>query len=187
MVSFVILYNPWITWPLDKCTFGSFTDTNKRKWKVASLLPLFLLHGFCNSLSLHSKSISLPGTKRTIKGVGGFSYFFQTMYGITVVVIVLLSANVLRSTWTFGNKNMFWGGLATFLLAFTLWNIGEKKCVFIPFLTKHTLFTDSHFCHGLESFREKSSMTLLKPFSQLHGWWHILTGGKNITLFIVIL
>ena len=105
----------------------SFADTNKRKWKVASLLPLFLLHSFCNSLSLHSKSISLPGTKRTIKCVGGFFCLFQTMYGITVVVIVLLSANVLRSTWTYGNKNMFWGGLATFLLAFTLWNIGEKK------------------------------------------------------------
>lgn len=83
---------------------------------------------------------------------------FQTMYGITVVVIVLLSANVLRSTSTFGNKNMFWGGLATFLSAFMLWNI------------------DSHFCHDLETFREKSSLSLLKPFSQLHGWWHILTG-----------
>ena len=140
---------------MDKCTFSSFTDTNKRKWKVASLLPLFLLHSFCNSLSLHSKSISLPGTKRTIKGVGGFSYFFQTMYGITVVVIVLLSANVLRSTWTFGNKNMFWGGLATFLLAFTLWNIGEKKCVFIPISNKGSILQTVIFVMVLNHF-EKS-------------------------------
>ena len=57
------------------------------------------------------------------------------MYGITVVVIVLLSANVLRSTWNYGNKNMFFGGLATFLSAFILWNIGEHKCqlCYIPF------------------------------------------------------
>ena len=96
---------------------------------MASFLPFFLLHSFCSSLSLHPQSISLPGSDRTIKCLDGFICPFQTMYGITVVVIVLLSANVLRSTSTFGNKNMFWGGLATFLSAFMLWNIGKHKIV----------------------------------------------------------
>ena len=57
-------------------TNRSFTDTNKRKWKVASLLPLFLLHSFCNSLSLHSKSISLPGTKKNHKMCRGIFLSF---------------------------------------------------------------------------------------------------------------
>ena len=80
------------------------------------------------------------------------------MYGITVVVIVLLSANVLRSTWTFGNKNMFWGGLATFLLAFTLWNIGEKKCVFIPFSNKASILQTVIF------------VMVLNHFVKIHQW-----------------
>ena len=106
------------------------------------------------------------------------------MYGITVVVIVLLSANVLKSTWNYGNKNMFFGGLATFLSAFILWNIGEHKCqvFYILFSNRASLNLDSHFCHNLENFRDTSSLTFLKPFSQLHGWWHILTGGYKSCL-----
>ena len=63
----------------------------------------------------------------------------------------------------------------------------EKMCLYSLSNKAYYIFTDSHFCHGLVSFREKSSMTLLKPFSQLHGWWHVLTGGKNIQNFLLFI
>ena len=115
-------------------------DSNQRKRTMVSSLPLSLLHCFCNFLSLHSKSTSLPGLKN-IDLFYFYTIYLQTMYGITVVVIVLLSANVLRSTWTMGNKIMFFGGLATFLLAFFLWNIGENSFVRTIFLINKSFKT----------------------------------------------
>ena len=118
----------------------SFADTNKRKWKVASLLPLFLLHSFCNSLSLHSKSISLPGTKRTLNVSEDFSVFFRPCTGS-------------QWLWLCSYLPMFWGQpgpLETKTCFGEVWQhfywhlhygiLVRKKCVFIPFLTKHTIY-----------------------------------------------
>ena len=35
---------------------------------------------------------------------------------------------------------------------------------------------DNHFCNNLKNIRTKVPFNFLAPFTQLHGWWHILAG-----------
>jgi len=87
-----------------------------------------------------------------------FPLILQVMYGLTVVVIVFLTLQLLLSSYQDRDNRIMWlSGLSVFLTAFILWNI------------------DNQFCSHLQQFRD-SKPSLLGSLSQLHGWWHILTG-----------
>jgi len=87
-----------------------------------------------------------------------FPIIHQFLYGLTVVVMVYLAAKLLLQTEDKPNRIMFVAGVMTFLLAFGLWNI------------------DNFFCTSIEKFRQTMLSKLISPLSQLHGWWHLLTG-----------
>jgi hypothetical protein len=45
---------------------------------------------------------------------------------------------------------------------------------------------DNHFCKGLNSLRSSTSPlpAPLKPFTQLHAWWHLFSGLGSYLLLI---
>ena len=54
---------------------------------------------------------------------------------------------------------------------------------------KFTVSAENHFCHLVQSARS-SSPSLLKPLTQLHGWWHLMAGMNTdhilYTVFIPV-
>ena len=105
--------------------------------------------------------------------------WLQVLYGIMIVVMIYLGLLPILKTKDPVNIKLFSSCVIIFLLAFILWNIGKYYisdsltiCVILYFL-----FLDNQFCSSLQQFRERSP-SYISPLSQLHGWWHILTGSS---------
>lgn len=81
----------------------------------------------------------------------------QVLYGFMIVIMIYLGLLPILKTKDPVSIKLFLNGVIIFLIAFILWNI------------------DNHFCSTLQQFRE-SAPSYINPLSQLHGWWHILTG-----------
>ena len=96
--------------------------------------------------------------------------------------MVYLAAKLLLQTEDKPNRIMFVAGVMTFLLAFGLWNIGFFNT--INHLIIKFSIADNFFCTSIEKFRQTMLSKLISPLSQLHGWWHLLTGKSNIAYLI---
>eukprot|EP00092_Neocalanus_flemingeri_P007753 GFUD01008371.1.p1 GENE.GFUD01008371.1~~GFUD01008371.1.p1 ORF type:complete len:272 (+),score=72.00 GFUD01008371.1:154-969(+) len=81
----------------------------------------------------------------------------QVMYGILVVVMILQAVSLLYYERDMVSLKLFVFGLVLYGGGFLLWNI------------------ENQFCATVQSIR-RSSPSFLKPFTQLHGWWHIMAG-----------
>jgi len=86
-----------------------------------------------------------------------FPIIHQVLYGIMIVIMIYLGLVHIVKTRDTVSIKLFFGGVITFLVAFIMWNL------------------DNHFCSSLQTFRA-SAPAYISPISQLHGWWHILTG-----------
>ncbi|XP_072466882.1 alkaline ceramidase 3 isoform X3 [Notamacropus eugenii] len=82
--------------------------------------------------------------------------FHQVMYGLLVFTLVLRSIYIV--TWVYPwLRGLGYTSLGIFLMGFFLWNV------------------DNIFCESLRNFRTKVP-PFVGVFTQLHAWWHILTG-----------
>ncbi|XP_031817205.1 alkaline ceramidase 3 isoform X1 [Sarcophilus harrisii] len=82
--------------------------------------------------------------------------FHQVMYGLLVFALVLRSIYIV--TWVYPwLRGLGYTSLGIFLMGFFLWNV------------------DNIFCDSLRRFRTKVP-PFVGVFTQLHAWWHILTG-----------
>uniref|UniRef100_A0A6I8P357 Alkaline ceramidase n=1 Tax=Ornithorhynchus anatinus TaxID=9258 RepID=A0A6I8P357_ORNAN len=82
--------------------------------------------------------------------------FHQVMYGVLVSSLVLRSVYIV--TWVYPwLRGLGYTSLGIFLLGFLLWNI------------------DNIFCEFLRTLRA-SMPPVVGAVTQLHAWWHILTG-----------
>ena len=104
---------------------------------------------------LYPSDFTLPATTNE-------SMVFQIMFGILVIVTLLL---FIRYNFSYDIKStkIFYVGSLFFGIAFLLWNI------------------DTRLCENITDLRQKilehhSSLQYLSPFTQFHGWWHLLSG-----------
>jgi len=81
----------------------------------------------------------------------------QTMYGLLVCVIFYQCVKLLQTQYSKEAAMLYLAGLAMYLVGFFLWNI------------------DTHFCWRVQEFRA-AVPEILRPLTQLHGWWHLLAG-----------
>jgi len=79
------------------------------------------------------------------------------MYGVLVVVMILQASSMLYHDRETTSLKLFVAGLILYGVGFLLWNI------------------ENQFCRTVQSVRA-AVPSFLKPFTQLHGWWHIMAG-----------
>ncbi|XP_043215699.1 alkaline ceramidase 3-like [Amphibalanus amphitrite] len=83
--------------------------------------------------------------------------FHQVNYGVASVAITLLDIKLLRTQKDRTVRHLFYLGVMLYALAFALWNL------------------DNHGCQSLVRLRS-TLPPVLRPFTQLHAWWHIFAG-----------
>uniref|UniRef100_A0A8C1YT93 Alkaline ceramidase n=1 Tax=Cyprinus carpio TaxID=7962 RepID=A0A8C1YT93_CYPCA len=85
-----------------------------------------------------------------------FNHFPQVMYAVLVAFLVIRSVFIV--TWVYPwLRALCFTSLSIFLLGFVLWNI------------------DNIFCDSLRATRQRLP-PVVGAVTQLHAWWHILTG-----------
>ncbi|XP_037090179.1 alkaline ceramidase 3-like [Pollicipes pollicipes] len=83
--------------------------------------------------------------------------FHQVNYGVASSAITLLDINLLRSQKDRTVRRLFYLGVLLYAVAFGLWNL------------------DNHTCDSLRWLRSVLP-PVLRPFTQLHAWWHVFAG-----------
>ena len=89
--------------------------------------------------------------------------YYQILYGLLISANIILG--VKKNYHICGETTgiIFFSGLLIYLLGFALWNVDTLFCSAITSSRKSRLLK-----HGV--------LSILSPFTQLHGWWHILAG-----------
>lgn len=84
--------------------------------------------------------------------------FHELCYSIIVVLLTLYSTYQFRKLG--GSRSLYFVSLSAYAVGFILWNIEVQFC---PSLR--------HVCDSV--------VWPLKPVTQLHAWWHVLSGGGS--------
>jgi len=82
---------------------------------------------------------------------------FQAMYGTVVIGMIIQAAVCLRRLRNPDATKLYFGSFLCYLAGFILWNL------------------DNHTCPTLQYIRA-ALPPFLRPFIQLHAWWHLLAG-----------
>ncbi|XP_037075250.1 alkaline ceramidase 3-like [Pollicipes pollicipes] len=81
----------------------------------------------------------------------------QAIYGMATLTITVLDVRLVRSQNDPQLWRLFYGGLVLYVTAVSLWNI------------------DNHLCGPISQLRTRLP-SFLRPFTQLHAWWHLFAG-----------
>ena len=84
--------------------------------------------------------------------------FYQIMYGLLVFTLISYTTKYNYAHYKKTANQLFLVSLMIYVIGFTLWNI------------------DNTFCDEITYLREDTNLAFLSPFTQLHGWWHIMAG-----------
>ena len=84
---------------------------------------------------------------------------FQATYGFIVLVTAILDVRIMQSQYSPSLIHFYCTGLFVQVVAVLLWSV------------------DNLACDKLETLRRAGGhLVFLAPFTQLHGWWHVLAG-----------
>lgn len=83
---------------------------------------------------------------------------FQVFFLVLVLIIAVLDVHLMRTQYDEKSVKLFCLGIFLYALGGVVW------------------LTDVHLCDQLRSLRANVIPTFISPFTQMHGWWHILAG-----------
>jgi len=84
--------------------------------------------------------------------------FHEAAYGCLVFIMLAYDLHLNTHQKSKVGWRIFITGIIMYGVGFALWNV------------------DNHFCNNLKNIRSSIPFHFLAPFTQLHGWWHILAG-----------
>lgn len=93
--------------------------------------------------------------------------FHQVMYGLMVLCIAVSATRIVRNYKC--SKFLFFSSFFLYNLGFLAWNL------------------DNHMCAHLRDARLRMPVSVVRPLTQLHAWWHLLAGlGTYQTLMFYV-
>merc|ERR1719245_2247201 len=95
--------------------------------------------------------------------------FHEWMYGVLVAVMVGLDLQLTLTQRSKVNDRMFIYGVLIYLIGFFLWNV------------------DNLFCPTVKRVRYEVSPAVLRPLTQLHGWWHACAGYATYIQIVTVI